>query len=106
MGERIVDLVGEGDVALFIATPGSPNLQPRIEGATRSIKSSGKGSRSTRVATGAACRRSSRRSKRTTWATSDVKGMYAVDGGSTEGVAQVMQKYEPGHRASRPAAST
>ena len=33
MGKRIVDLVGEGDVALFIATPGSLNIQPRIDGA-------------------------------------------------------------------------
>ncbi len=33
MGKRIVDLVGEGPVALFIATPGSLNIQPRIVGA-------------------------------------------------------------------------
>ncbi len=33
MGKRIVEAVKEGDVALFIATPGSANLQPRIEGA-------------------------------------------------------------------------
>src|ERR1700727_1171235 len=32
MGKRIVEAVGSGDVALFIATPGSANLQPRIEG--------------------------------------------------------------------------
>ena len=41
MGKRIVDLVGEGDVALFIATPGSLNIQPRIDGAIDSIKKSG-----------------------------------------------------------------
>ena len=33
MGKRIVDLVGSGLVALFIATPGSLNIQPRIDGA-------------------------------------------------------------------------
>ena len=33
MGKRIVELVPEGKVALFIATPGSLNIQPRIDGA-------------------------------------------------------------------------
>src|SRR5262245_20934764 len=33
MGKRIVELVPSGDVALFIATPGSLNIQPRIDGA-------------------------------------------------------------------------
>ena len=33
MGQRIVDLVPSGDVALFIATPGQLNIQPRIDGA-------------------------------------------------------------------------
>src|SRR5246127_2306235 len=35
MGARIVKDVGSGDVALFIETPGSANLQPRIEGAEK-----------------------------------------------------------------------
>src|ERR1700724_1143889 len=33
MGERIVKLVGEGEGAIFIATPGQLNLQPRVDGA-------------------------------------------------------------------------
>src|SRR4051794_39384506 len=33
MGERIVQLVGKGDVLLSIATPGQLNIQPRIDGA-------------------------------------------------------------------------
>src|SRR5215218_8986407 len=51
MGKRIVDLVGEGDVALFIATPGSLNIQPRIDGAIDSIKKAGKGIKYHTVAT-------------------------------------------------------
>ena len=43
MGKRIVDLVPSGDVALFIATPGASNIQPRIDGALDVIKKSGKG---------------------------------------------------------------
>jgi simple sugar transport system substrate-binding protein len=32
LGQRIVDAVGEGQVAGFIATPGQLNIQPRIDG--------------------------------------------------------------------------
>src|SRR5436190_695218 len=42
MGERIVELIPSGDVAGFIATPGSLNIQPRIDGAKQAIKDSGK----------------------------------------------------------------
>ena len=42
MGERIATLVPKGDVALFIATPGALNIQPRIDGALAAIKQSGK----------------------------------------------------------------
>src|SRR3954451_15262304 len=52
MGKRIVDLVGSGDVALFIATPGSLNIQPRIDGAIDSIKKAGGVTHHT-IATGA-----------------------------------------------------
>src|SRR5919198_3647356 len=39
MGQRIAQLVPSGDVALFIATPGSANIQPRIDGARQTLKS-------------------------------------------------------------------
>src|ERR1035438_2151196 len=38
MGEHIAALVPSGDVALFIATPGSANIQPRIDGALATLK--------------------------------------------------------------------
>ena len=41
MGNRIVEIVGEGPVALFIATPGQLNIQPRIDGAIDAIEESG-----------------------------------------------------------------
>lgn len=93
MGERIVEAVPSGDVALFIATPGSANLQPRIEGAEAAIKASGKPITVHTVATGAA--------EPAELSTIDAywvghpstKGMYAVDGGSTAQLAKVMQKY-------------
>lgn len=92
MGERIVAAVGSGEVGLFIATPGSANLQPRIEGAEKAIKASGKSITTHAVATGAAV--AAEQSAIEAWYLShkNAKGMYAVDGGSTESLAKVMQK--------------
>jgi len=39
LGRQILSLVPSGDVALFIATPGSLNIQPRIDGAKDAIGS-------------------------------------------------------------------
>ena len=61
MGQRVVDLVGSGDVALFIATPGQLNIQPRIDGLIAAIKKFGKGKiKTTTTATGAASSRRAR----------------------------------------------
>jgi simple sugar transport system substrate-binding protein len=93
MGERIVEAVGSGDVALFIATPGSANLQPRIEGAEKAIKASGKPITVHTVATGAAVPGELSTIDAYWIGHQSTKGMYAVDGGSTESLARVMQKY-------------
>jgi simple sugar transport system substrate-binding protein len=93
MGERIVAAVGSGDVALFIATPGSANLQPRIEGALKAIKASGKPITAHTVATGAAVPGELSTIDAYWVGHQNTKGMYAVDGGSTESLARVMQKY-------------
>jgi simple sugar transport system substrate-binding protein len=93
MGERIVAAVGSGDVALFIATPGSANLQPRIEGAIKAIKASGKPVTPHEIATGAAVPGELSTIDAYWVGHQSTKGMYAVDGGSTESLAKVMQKY-------------
>ena len=83
LGQRIVDLVGEGHVVGFIATPGQLNIQPRLDGAKQAIKASGKNITLEEVATGPTVNEdvlSGRRLLR--WA-QDVKGMFAVDAGST-----------------------
>ncbi len=94
MGERIVEAVGSGDVALFIATPGAANLQPRIEGALHAIKASGKPITAHTVATGAAVPGELSTIDAYWVGHKNTKGMYAVDGGSTQSLAQVMQKYK------------
>ncbi len=93
MGERIVDLVGEGTVALFIATPGQLNIQPRIDGAIQAIKDSGAPIEYSEIATGAEVPEELNRIDSYYQGHKDINGMFAVDAGSTQGVAQVMKKY-------------
>jgi simple sugar transport system substrate-binding protein len=92
MGVRIVEAVGSGEVGLFIATPGSANLQPRIEGAEKAIKDSGKAITTKSIATGAAVAQEEPAIEAWYQSHKSAKGMYAVDGGSTESLAKVMQK--------------
>jgi simple sugar transport system substrate-binding protein len=93
MGKRILDLVPSGDVALFIATPGASNIQPRIDGANDVIKKSGKSVTPHTIATGAAL--PAELSVIDAYATGhpDTKGYFAVDAGSTQGLAQTIQKH-------------
>jgi simple sugar transport system substrate-binding protein len=92
MGQHIAALVPSGDIALFIATPGALNLQPRIAGAQATLKSHPSITPHV-VATGAA------QSQELTVIDSYVsghpsyKGFFAVDGGSTAATAQALQKH-------------
>jgi ABC-type sugar transport system, periplasmic component len=52
LGQRIVEAVGEGEGAGFIATPGQLNIQPRMDGAREAIKESGKNINLEEIATG------------------------------------------------------
>ena len=92
MGKRIQSLVPSGDVALFIATPGSANIQPRIDGAQDVLKKAS-GITTHVVATGAAV--PAELSTIDSYATGhpSTKGMFAVDAGSTQSVAQTIQKH-------------
>jgi simple sugar transport system substrate-binding protein len=92
MGKRIQTLVPSGDVALFIATPGSANIQPRIDGA-QSVLKKASGITTHVVSTGAAV--PAELSTIDSYATGhpNTKGYFAVDGGSTQSVAQTIQKH-------------
>jgi simple sugar transport system substrate-binding protein len=93
MGKRIVEIVDEGLVALFIATPGQLNIQPRIDGAKQAIEDSGANIDIQQVTTGAEV--TEERSRIEAWYNGhkDVAGMFAVDAGSTQGVAQIMEQF-------------
>ncbi len=92
-GARIAELVGEGDVYIFIATPGQLNIQPRVDGALDAIRDSGRPIRPHVVATGADVAGERVRIEETYRKHRRLKGMFAVDGGSTQGVAGVMRKH-------------
>jgi simple sugar transport system substrate-binding protein len=92
MGKRIVAAVGSGEVGLFIETPGSANLQPRIEGAEKAIKASGAAITTHSVTTGTVVAQEASAIEAWYLSHKNAKGMYAVGGGSTESLAKVMQK--------------
>jgi simple sugar transport system substrate-binding protein len=92
MGKRIQQLVPSGDVALFIATPGSANIQPRIDGAQDVLKKAS-GITTHVVATGAAVPNELSTIDSYASGHANTKGMFAVDAGSTQSVAQTIQKH-------------
>ena len=84
MGNRIKSLISTpGEVVIFIATPGSGNIQPRLDGATSVLKPAGFTVKS--AATGALTSGEGAAEKAfLTGAKSTIKGAFAVDAGSTE----------------------
>jgi simple sugar transport system substrate-binding protein len=94
MGERIASLVpAAGHVALFIATPGSLNIQPRIDGAVDALKKSGKNITYEQVASGALITQERSTVESFYNGHKNVNGMFAVDGGTTEAIGIVSKKY-------------
>ncbi len=90
MGQRIVELVGTGKVALFIATPGQLNIQPRIDGAMAAIEESGADIQAEAITTGAALEDELSAVEAWYLGNTDATGMFAVDAGSTQAVGQVV----------------
>jgi simple sugar transport system substrate-binding protein len=91
MARRAIDLVGSGKVALFVATPGSSDLQPRVDG-VRDVLDRHKEIDLDVIATGAALPHQLSTIDAYVAGHPDVKGLFSVDGGSTQGLAQVIQK--------------
>jgi simple sugar transport system substrate-binding protein len=92
MGEHIASLVPSGDVALFIATPGALNIQPRIDGAKAALKTHA-GITPHTVATGAAVPAELTVIDSYATAHPNTKGYFAVDAGSTQSLAQTIKKH-------------
>jgi simple sugar transport system substrate-binding protein len=87
MGARIVSLVSSGEVCLFIATPNQANIQPRIDGALDAFRDAGKPIKVHVVNTGVDVAGERKKIEATYLAKKSLRGMFAVDAGSTAGVA-------------------
>ena len=88
LGNQIKSLVpGGGDIAIFIATPGSGNIQPRYDGAVSVLGSS---FTVHEVATGAATGQELSAEKAFLTGHKTLKGAFAVDAGSTQNLAQAL----------------
>ncbi len=91
MGKKIQGLVPSGDVALFIATPGQSNIQPRIDGALSVLKKV-PGIKTHVITTGAALPAELSVIDAYAQSHAQTKGYFAVDAGSTQGLGQTIQK--------------
>jgi simple sugar transport system substrate-binding protein len=90
LGERIKQLVGKpGEVVIFIATPGTGNIQPRYDGAVSVLKPLGYTVK--QIATGAATSAEQPAEKAYLLAhKSTLKGAFAVDAGSTQFLGEAL----------------
>jgi len=97
LGQRIVAspaMSGGGNAVGFIATPGASNIQPRIDGAKSAIKASGKNINFTAVTSGAQLPQENTTINAYILAhKSTLKGIFAVDAGSTQTVGAMVKKY-------------
>ena len=90
MGAEIAKLIpGGGDIVIFIATPGTGNIQPRYDGAASVLKR--KGFTIHEVATGAATSAELPAEKAYLLGHKSIKGAFAVDAGSTEFLGPALQ---------------
>jgi simple sugar transport system substrate-binding protein len=88
MGQKIQQLLpGGGDIVIFIATPGTGNIQPRFDGAASVLNPTGKFTLA-EIATGAATSAELAAEKAYLEAHKTVKGIFAVDAGSTSFIPQ------------------
>ena len=94
LGQQALTKINDGEVAGFIATPGQLNIQPRIDGAAQAIKDSGKPITFTPVATNADITKGLSIIDAYVQGHPNLKGLLAVDAGSTTSIGQVTQKYK------------
>jgi simple sugar transport system substrate-binding protein len=94
LGQRALTKIASGDVAGFIATPGQLNIQPRIDGAQQAFKDAGRPINFTPVATNADITQGLSIIDAYVQGHPNLKGLLAVDAGSTQSVGQVVAKYK------------
>jgi simple sugar transport system substrate-binding protein len=93
MGTRIAGQLKAGKCVGFIATPGSLNIQPRIDGFKAALNALSPAVEFTQITTGADVNGETTNVEAYYLGHTDVNCMVAVDGGSTQGVAICSQKH-------------
>jgi simple sugar transport system substrate-binding protein len=92
MGQRIVSEVKSGDVLVGISQPGGNNVQPRLDGINKAISDAGARITVRSVNSGAAQAGELNAMEAAYAGHRSVKGVYAVDAGTTAGIAQMIEK--------------
>ncbi|WP_328451293.1 substrate-binding domain-containing protein [Amycolatopsis sp. NBC_00438] len=90
MGQRIGQKVTSGDILVGISQPGGNNVQPRLDGITDALKQSAPGVRVQSVNTGAEQAGELNAMTAAYTGNTGVKGIYAVDAGSTAACAKLI----------------
>ena len=90
MGQRIAQKITSGDILVGIAQPGGNNVQPRLDGITDALKQAAPGVRVQSVNTGAEQAGELNAMTAAYTGNSGVKGIYAVDAGSTAACAKLI----------------
>jgi len=93
MGTKIATEVTSGEIVVGISQPGALNVQPRLDGLTAALKSLAPSVTIKTVDTGAAQADELSAIESAYQGSKSAKGIYAVDAGSTESIAQMITKY-------------
>ena len=93
MGQKIASQVTSGKILIGISQPGSLNVQPRFDGAQAALKALAPNVTIQKVDTGAAQADELSAMESAYQGAREAKGIYAVDAGSTESIAQMIEKY-------------
>jgi simple sugar transport system substrate-binding protein len=93
MGTKIASEVTSGDILVGISQPGALNVQPRLDGLTAALKALAPSVTIKTVDTGAAQAGELSAMESAYQGLKSAKGIYAVDAGSTESIAQMITKY-------------
>jgi simple sugar transport system substrate-binding protein len=90
MGERIAKTVTSGDILVGISQPGGNNVQPRLDGIVAALKQAAPAVNVISINTGAEQANELNAITAAYAGHPDVKGVYAVDAGSTASIAQLI----------------
>lgn len=93
VGTRLAQQVKSGTVVGFIATPGTGNIQPRMDGARAAFKALAPAVNVLQIASGATYSLELPNIEAYVGSHQNVQGYFAVDGGSTASLGQAIEKY-------------